>query len=104
MEKPEQIEWDDLGTLVEDARAFLIAATAHVAEEEVHQARVRLAAALERGKDVYGRARENAGRSAQAGDEAVREHPYQLIGVGFVIGALIGFLVVRGRSPDGRVV
>ena len=50
---------NDMGTLADDARA-LVAATANVAGEEVAAARKRLAAALESGKEVYGRVRAKA--------------------------------------------
>jgi len=48
-----------MGTLAESARA-LMAATADVAGEQVSEARKRLAAALEGGKEIYGRARDKA--------------------------------------------
>ena len=50
---------NDLGTLAEDAHA-LMTATADVAGEKVGEARQRLAAALERSKEIYGRVREKA--------------------------------------------
>ena len=89
-----------MGTLADDARA-LMAATADVAGEKVGEARKRLAAALERGKEIYGRVREKAVEGAKAADEAVHEHPYQTIGIAFGVGALIGYLVARGSSRDG---
>ena len=85
---------NDMGTLAEDARA-LMAATADVAGEKVSEARKRLAAALERGKEVYGRVREKAIAGAKATDEAVHDHPYQAIGIALAAGALIGYLVAR---------
>ncbi len=51
MNEQKQNTHSDTGTLAEDARA-LRAATADVAEEKVAEARKRLAAALERGKDI----------------------------------------------------
>ena len=48
-----------MSTLAEDARA-LMAATADVAGEKVSEARKRLAAALESGKELYGRVRDKA--------------------------------------------
>jgi len=85
---------NDLGTLAEDARA-LMAATADVAGEKVGQARQRLAAALESGKEIYGRVRDKTVEGAQAADEALREHPYQAIGIAMGVGALIGYLAAR---------
>ena len=94
MKKPTQATSNDLGTLAEDARA-LMAATADVAGEKVGEARKRLAAALERGKEIYGRVKEKAAEGAKAADQAVHEHPYQAIGIAFGVGALLGYLVAR---------
>jgi ElaB/YqjD/DUF883 family membrane-anchored ribosome-binding protein len=90
----------DMGRLAEDARA-LMAATADVAGEKVEEARKRLTAALERGKEIYGRVREKAVEGAKAADEAVHEQPYQAIGIAFGVGALIGYLAARRCSRNG---
>jgi ElaB/YqjD/DUF883 family membrane-anchored ribosome-binding protein len=98
MNKQTQATSDDMGTLADDARA-LMAATADVAGEKVGEARKGLAAALERGKEIYGRVREKAVEGAKAADEAVQEHPYQAIGIAFGVGAVIGFLLAwRNRD------
>jgi ElaB/YqjD/DUF883 family membrane-anchored ribosome-binding protein len=101
MNKQTQAISDDMGQLAEDARA-LMTATADVAGEKVSEARKRLAAALERGKEIYGRVREKAVEGAKAADEAVHEHPYQAIGIAFGVGAILGYLVSRrcSRSCD----
>ena len=91
---------NDMGTLVEDARA-LMAATADVAGEKVGEARRRLAAALEHAKEIAGRVRDKAVQTAQAADEAVHEHPYKAIAIGAGVGALIGFIVARRYSRNG---
>ena len=83
-----------MGTLADDARN-LMAATADVAGEKVSEARKRLADALERGKEFYGRVRERAVEGAKATDQAVHEHPYQAVGIAVGVGALIGYLVAR---------
>ena len=83
-----------MGALAEDARA-LMAATADVAGEKVGEARKRLAAALERGKEIYGNVRDKALEGAKATDEAIHEHPYQAIGIAVGVGALLGYLVAR---------
>ena len=100
MNKQNKAETPDMGTLAEDARA-LMAATADVAGEKVSEARKRLAAALESGKELYGRVREKAVEGAKAADEAVHEHPYQAIGIAFAVGAIAGYLIARrGRNSD----
>jgi len=79
---------------MEDAQA-LLAATAHVAEEKVVEARKRLTAAIEKGKETWNNAREKAAAGAKAADQVIRDYPYQSIGVALGVGALIGFLLSR---------
>jgi len=79
---------------MEDAKE-LLAATGHVAEEKVVEARRRLSAAIEKGKNVWNNVSEKTVAGAKATDEAIREHPYQAIGIAFGVGALIGFLLSR---------
>ena len=83
-----------MGTLAEDARA-LMTATADVAGEKVSEARKRLAAALESGKELYGRVRDKTIEKARAVDETVHEHPYQAIGIALGVGVLLGVLLTR---------
>jgi ElaB/YqjD/DUF883 family membrane-anchored ribosome-binding protein len=99
MNKQTKAESADMSTLAEDARA-LMAATADVAGEKVSEARKRLAAALESGKELYGRVRDKAVEGAKAADEAVHEHPYQAIGIAFAVGALAGYLIARRGSRN----
>jgi len=99
MNKQSQATENDLGTLAEDARA-LMAATADVAGEKVGEARKRLAAALESGKQIYGRVREKAIDGAKAADQTVRENPYQAIAIALGVGAVIGYLAARRCSRN----
>jgi len=99
MNKHTKEESPDMSTLAEDARA-LMAATADVAGEKVSEARKRLAAALESGKELYGRVRDKAVEGAKVADKAVHEHPYEAIGVAFGIGTLVGYLLARRRSRN----
>jgi ElaB/YqjD/DUF883 family membrane-anchored ribosome-binding protein len=101
MNKQTQAISDDINQLAEDARA-LMAATADVAGDKVGDARKRLAAALERGKEVYGRVREKAVEGAKAADEAVHAHPYQAIAIGVGVGALVGYLLGRQCSRNSN--
>jgi ElaB/YqjD/DUF883 family membrane-anchored ribosome-binding protein len=94
MNKETQAISNDMGQLAEDAQA-LMAATADVAGEKVAEARKRLAAALDRGKEICGRAREKVVAGAKAADEAVHEHPYQAIAIGVGVGVVIGYLLAR---------
>jgi ElaB/YqjD/DUF883 family membrane-anchored ribosome-binding protein len=99
MNKQTQAAENDLGTLAEDARA-LMAATADVAGEKVGEARKRLAAALEGGRQIYGRVRDKAIEGAKAADQTVRENPYQAIAIALGVGAIIGYLAARRCSRN----
>ena len=98
--KRTQAVCNDVNTLAEDARP-LMAATPDVAGEKVSEARKRVAAALDRGQKIYDRVREKAVERARATDQTMHEHPYQAIGIALGVGALIGYLVVRGCSRNG---
>jgi ElaB/YqjD/DUF883 family membrane-anchored ribosome-binding protein len=100
MNEHTQAHNNEMDTLAEDARA-LMAATADVAGEKVSEARKRLVAALDSAKEIAGRVRDKAVEGAKAADGAVREHPYQAIGVAFGVGALLGYLVMRRCSRNG---
>jgi len=101
MEKQTQKMGNDMHTLAEDARALMVA-TADVAGDKVGEARKRLAAALESGKEMYGRVREQAVQKAKFVDEKVHEKPYQAMGIAFGLGVLIGVLVTRRCARSDR--
>ena len=100
MEKQKQSMGDYMGALTEDAQA-LMAATSDVAGDKVREARKQLAAALENGREIYGQVRDKAVESVKATDQAVRENPYQAIGIAFGVGALLGYLVARQCGQNG---
>jgi ElaB/YqjD/DUF883 family membrane-anchored ribosome-binding protein len=99
MNKQSHTSENDLGSLAEDARA-LMAATADVAGDKVGEARKRLAAALESGKQIYGNVRDKAVEGAKAADKTVRENPYQAIAIALGVGAVIGYLAARKCSRN----
>jgi ElaB/YqjD/DUF883 family membrane-anchored ribosome-binding protein len=80
--------------LVEDAKE-LLAATADVAEGKVIEARKRLSAAIEKGKDAWHAVQDSAVSGAKATDRAIREHPYPSLAIAFGVGLLVGFLARR---------
>jgi ElaB/YqjD/DUF883 family membrane-anchored ribosome-binding protein len=80
--------------LLEDAQALLVA-TAHVAEEKVVEARKRLTAAIEKGKETWNTVQEKAVAGAKATDQVIRENPYKSLAVALGVGALIGYLLRR---------
>jgi ElaB/YqjD/DUF883 family membrane-anchored ribosome-binding protein len=80
--------------LVDDAQE-LLTATAHVAEEKVVDARRRLVAAIEKGKDAWRTVQSTAVKGAKATDHAIRENPYKSVGIAFGVGILVGYLARR---------
>jgi ElaB/YqjD/DUF883 family membrane-anchored ribosome-binding protein len=94
MSKETQAISNDIGQLAQDAQA-LMSATADVAGEKVGEARKRLAAALERAKEIASTVREKAVAGAKVADQAVHENPYKAIAIGVGVGALLGFLLAR---------
>ena len=99
MNKQKHAVSDAMDSLAEDARN-LMNATTDVAEAKVGEARKRLAATLERSKDIYESVRKNTVERAKAFDEAAHEHPYKAIAIGFGAGAFIGYLVARNGNRN----
>ena len=85
---------NDMHSLMEDAQALLVATT-DVAGDKVAEARKRLGAAIEKGKETWSNIQDKAIESAKATDEVIRDHPYHSIGIAFAVGALVGFLLTR---------
>ena len=88
---------DDLNQLTQRANA-LISATADMAEAKIDQACNQLTGMLDRGKDMYVSARQQASKGTQAADLAVHKHVYQAIAIGVGAGALIGYLCANRHS------
>jgi len=80
----------DARTLAGKARA-LRNATVEMAEEEVAEARHRLAEVMNYGKESYA----SLQKKSKAADKTIRSHPYQSIAVAFGVGTLLGFLASR---------
>jgi ElaB/YqjD/DUF883 family membrane-anchored ribosome-binding protein len=86
----------ELRDLVDDAQA-LLTATTDVAGEKVAEARKRLAAAIDKGRESWNNVQDRAVEGAKAADQVIRDHPYQAIGVAFGVGAFFGFLASRRK-------
>ncbi len=88
----------DLRALVRDSES-LLKATAGDVTEKAKEARARLTTALERAKSTCDELQRQAVAAARAAakkaDSAIREHPYESIGLAFGIGLLIGLLARR---------
>ncbi len=89
---------DDLGAVVSEGEQMLKEASS-ASGEEGRELRASLREALDRAKALYEQMQEKTVAAAKATDRAVREHPYQALGVAFALGLLIGVLASR-RSRD----
>ena len=67
-------------------------------DNETNEVHNRLAATIDKAKDVCATLEQKTVAAAKATDKAVREHPYQALGIAFGVGVLIGVLVARGRG------
>ena len=89
---------NDLKSLARDSED-LMKATASDVSDKVKEARSRLAAALERARntcnELQAQTVATAKVAARKTDLAIREHPYESVGVAFGVGLLIGVLVGR---------
>ncbi len=86
----------DLNLVLRDAEE-LLKATADAGSENLKEVRSRLALALESAKATYDRLKEKTVKAAQTTDHAIREHPYQSIGVACGVALLVGVLLGRRR-------
>lgn len=89
----------DVRVVVHDAEE-LIRATAGDIEEKTRAARARLAGALVVAKDSLSKAEQAANGRLPSSAALVlrfRDHPYQIVGVAFVTGLLLGALMARRR-------
>ena len=83
--------------LLEDAQA-LLSATANVAEEKVIEARRRLSAAIEKGRETWRGVQEKTVAGAKATDKVIRENPYKAILIALGAGLVVGYMLRRRQN------
>lgn len=81
----------DLRGVVSDAEN-LVRATASDVGEKARDARAKMMATLESAKATL---QDKAVASAKATDRAIRDNPYQSLGISFALGLLLGVVVTR---------
>jgi ElaB/YqjD/DUF883 family membrane-anchored ribosome-binding protein len=59
--------------------------------------RTQLGAALEKAKNACERLKAKSAATGHAADKAVREHPYEAVGIAFGVGLLIGAMAIWSR-------
>jgi ElaB/YqjD/DUF883 family membrane-anchored ribosome-binding protein len=98
-ETQKQPSQNDVGTLAKDASS-LITATSDVAAQKFGEARQRVVETVKSAKETAGQVRDQAVDYARVTHKAVREHPYQAIGIALGVGALFGYIVSRRGSRN----
>jgi ElaB/YqjD/DUF883 family membrane-anchored ribosome-binding protein len=84
----------DLRRLMRDSED-LLHATKDAVDDKARAVRERLGEALTAAKRTCNQLEEKAGEGVRAADRAIRQHPYESIGIAFGIGLLIGVLATR---------
>ncbi len=90
----------DLRSLARDAEHLLDAATEDLSDK-AKETRAQLRGVVEHIRETYGDWQDRSLAAAKTAvtktDTAVRDHPYQSVGIAFGLGVLVGFLL--RRSP-----
>src|SRR5690606_10517154 len=91
----------DMKELIASIEA-LLSSTASYTGAEIEEARERLRRQLESAKEEGNRwnamAREKVQRASMVTDEYVHEHPWQLLGVAAIAGAIVGHCLLGNRQ------
>lgn len=88
----------DVKDVISDAEVLLKDTAANVSDKakgELARLKDRLAVAKERIVEAEKVVKDKAIAGAKETDKAIRNHPYESMGVAFAAGLLIGFLVSR---------
>jgi ElaB/YqjD/DUF883 family membrane-anchored ribosome-binding protein len=88
---------EDLRALIREAEAALNSTNGSV-NGDLDDLRERLREAAAEGRSMLNNLADTVRRQAGRTDEAIRENPYQSIGIAAAVGLLAGFLIFRGKS------
>jgi len=64
---------------------------------ETSEVQAKLSAVIDKAQDLCERLQNQTASAAKATDRAVREHPYQAVGIAFGVGLLVGIIMARNR-------
>ena len=67
-------------------------------DNETSEVQARLSAVIDKAQDLCEKLQDQTTAAARATDKAVREHPYQAVGIAFGIGLLVGVILARSRA------
>lgn len=87
---------DHMRKIADDAQV-LLDATANMVGDNVSDARRRLTEALDKGKQMWNEAQENALQGVRATDQVIRDNPYKSIAIALCVGAITSCLLFRRK-------
>ena len=85
---------EDLKAVLDDGEQLLRAGAQNLSERGL-AARARLTAALEVAREIRRKLQGRARTGVKVTDRAIRDHPYEAIGIAFGIGVVIGAILNR---------
>jgi ElaB/YqjD/DUF883 family membrane-anchored ribosome-binding protein len=85
-----------LRALIREAEAALNSTSGN-ANGDLDDLRERLREAADEGRSMLNSLADTVRRQAGRADQAIRENPYQSIGIAAAVGLFAGFLIFRGR-------
>lgn len=85
---------EDMRVLIDDAGELLRANASQLSEQAI-AARTELSAALDTARAVCDGLEEQIKSKAKAADRALRDHPYQTIGIALGVGLGAGLILAR---------
>ncbi len=86
---------EQISRLMAEAEATISGPLAEEAGNKLSQIKERLEHAKESVAEAYDRARKNVVAGAKCTDVAIREHPYQSLGIALGVGVLLGVIIGR---------
>lgn len=88
---------DNLREMIDEAEKMIVNTATHQMDETVEELRGRLQEKVDHLKANYQQAEDRVVSTAVAADKAIREKPYQSLGIAAAAGVVIGLLLHRRR-------
>lgn len=88
---------ENLREMIDEAEEMIVRTASHQMDETVEELRENLQEKLDRLKASYQQAEDRVVNTATAADQAIREKPYQSLGIAAGIGILVGLFLNRKR-------
>lgn len=88
---------ENLRELIDEAESMIIRTASHQMDETVEELRERLQEKIDRMKAAYQQTEERVVDQVTAADKAIREKPYQSLGIAAAVGLAVGLFINRKR-------